>query len=152
MAPAYLFLAFLNTGAFLYCFKRRWLLLSDCAMAVLLPSLGWLGAEAAFLPAFPPPSFTLLLAEAGALVLLLRLVNDQERWLPILICAFSLIATTAALLNFVGLGIPDLARRGISIGCWAIATLLVAASFGSRFVRFYRGNTLPTIAQGESLG
>jgi hypothetical protein len=148
---AYLILLALNVTAFLYSFRKRLLLRCDCAFALILPTAAWLGTELGALPVFPPPAFVLLLSELGALLLLLRLVERHERWLPVLVSAFALIGATAGMLQFIDIGMGDWPRSVVALAAWAAATVLVASITVARALRLRPGRASLGIARPTPL-
>ncbi|HQV02611.1 MULTISPECIES: hypothetical protein [unclassified Novosphingobium] len=128
MGAAFALLFVLNVIACVVCLKHRCLLHCDCNAALILPTAAWFAVEASALPAYLGPLVTLTVAELGALVLLVRLVDYHDRWLPIVIGSLALIAALGGLLDLFGLGMAGTVRRAIALTSWALASGLTIAS------------------------
>ncbi|MFM5950877.1 MAG: hypothetical protein ACKOPM_16870 [Novosphingobium sp.] len=152
MIAAYAFLFVLNLTTCVVCLKQRCLLHCDCTAALILPTAAWFAVEAAVLPAYLGPVLTLSIAELGALIMLLRLVDDHDRWLPIIICALALVAAMAGLLDLVGFGMAEPVRRVIALAAWSLASGLTIASGLTLLLDIRRWRPKSGIARRGALG
>ena len=152
MVLAYALLLCLNLATCIVCLKQRCLVHCDCTAALILPSAAWFAAEAAILPAYLGPAITLSLAELAALFLLVRLVDQHERWLPIAVCALALIAAMAGILDLIGLGMAEPVRRAIGLIAWSLASGLSIVSGLTLLLALRLAQAKPGIARTRSLG
>lgn len=96
-----------------------------CAVALILPLL----VRAAYVASDAPALLALhQIADAVALLALMRAVLVIDRWYPMFMAAFALIATVANLYALAGIRIVSWQQQIITSACWAGA--LVALVIG----------------------
>jgi hypothetical protein len=152
MIAAYTLILALNIAACVVCLKQRCLLHCDCTAALILPAAAWFAVEASVLPAYLGPSITITIAELSALIMLYRLVDSHDRWLPIVVGALALIATLSGMLNLLGIGMVEVVRRAIALAAWSLATGLTIASGLVLLIHNRLQGPTPVIARRETLG
>lgn len=129
MAQAEFWLGMLVAGVVVFSLPTRVRSAGDCALALLPLALAWL------FPIDLRGTSVILALELAATLLLYRALRKHDRRLPIQMMAFALIASVAEALSFAFAGPMQAACRTIATGCWAAATIALAATFVSNLAQ-----------------